>query len=473
MGVFAAIANRLGRKAPTNPPRNRGLAPVIRPLPLSQQYQRIGGSLTPLQVSSIIQEADSGSLLRLIDLANEFRQKDCHLQAILGTREGALAGLPWVVEAAIVPGAAQPTKRELKVAEFVSNALRYAEGRGQDSRSFIDTLSHLAGASYHGFAVSEIEWAKDGSSLVPVGFRPVSQRRFIFSSDDGALLWWDSYGRRDPVNLSTSYPDKFIIHQPRINGDVPCREGLARVLMWASLFRNWTTADWMKLAELSWKPWRLGTYKPSASTEDIDNLVEALELLATNGFAVHSEAVDIHVEWPERNRGGQSGHGELCEFMAKEMSKAVLGQTLTVEQGARGARSLGEVHDRVRKDIAESDAVAMAATIRRDLIGPIVRMNFGSRAIVPDFHFITEDIPDMGGLARGVEGLVRAGMRIPQWWVRDKLGMPELSEDDEILDPNLFAKPVAAPVAEPAPDDGDDDIPVDMEDGEGMPDAAE
>src|SRR3972149_57162 len=99
MGVFAAIANRLGRNAPTNPPPNRGLAPLIRSLP-------------PW---------------------NEFGPKDGPLQAIRGTREGALAGLPWVVEAAIVPGAAQPTKRELKVAEFVSNALRYAEGRGQDS----------------------------------------------------------------------------------------------------------------------------------------------------------------------------------------------------------------------------------------------------------------------------------------------------------------------------------------------------
>jgi len=45
--------------------------------------------------------------------------------------------------------------------------------------------------------------------------------------------------------------------------------------------------------------------------------------------------------------GAKGVHKLLADFMGAEMAKAVLGQTLTVEAGQRGARSLGEVHDRV------------------------------------------------------------------------------------------------------------------------------
>lgn len=454
MGLLARISKAFGRKGEDTPP-SRALAPVVPQLPLYQQYQRVGGHLTPLQVSAIIQSADTGSQSMLVDLGNDFRQKDSHLQSLLGTREGALAGLPWVVDPAVVPGAAQATDQDRAVADFVDNCLRLAEGRGQESRSFTDTVSHLAGGIYFGHATTETEWDRNGTNLVPVGFRPISQRRFVFDQDDGRLKWYDGYGpKQDAIDLTVRYPDKFITHQPRVNGDVPAREGLVRVLMWATLFRNWTLADWMKLAELSWKPWRFGTYKGTANDEDITALVEAMERLTTNGFATHSDQCDIKVEWPMQGRGSRSGHGELCEFLAQEMSKCVLGQTLTVQQGERGARSLGEVHDRVRKDIAEADSVAMAATIRRDLIAPIVRLNFGAEALIPAFHFITEDVPDLGGLARGVEGLVRAGLRIPATWVRDKIGMPEPVEGDEILTPQTTSQPAQddrPPEPEPTP----------------------
>lgn len=162
-------------------------------------------------------------------------------------------------------------------------------------------------------------------------------------------------------------------------------------------------------------------------------MVSALEQLTTNGVATFSDRADIEIIWPERGRGGKPEHHDLCEWLGMEMSKCVLGQTMTVEQGERGARSLGEVHDRVRKDIREGDAVAMASTIRRDIVAPLVRLNYGSEQQVPEFEFITEDVVDVGALSRAVEGFVRAGLDIPQWWVRDKAGIADPEEGDELL----------------------------------------
>ena len=119
---------------------------------------------------------------------------------------------------------------------------------------------------------------------------------------------------------------------------MPGTEYRLHVLLWAALFRNWDIGDWLKLAELSWKPWRIGSYKGSASTEDIQGLINALESLTSNGVATHSDRVEIGVEWPQRGRGGKPEHEALASFIGMEMSKAVLGQTLTTEQGERGAQ---------------------------------------------------------------------------------------------------------------------------------------
>jgi hypothetical protein len=80
MGFFAAIAKRFQKQAP-QPTRELVRAGSRLPtLALNNQFSRIGGAITPLQVSAIIQEADDGTTYRLVDLMNECRQKDCHLQ---------------------------------------------------------------------------------------------------------------------------------------------------------------------------------------------------------------------------------------------------------------------------------------------------------------------------------------------------------------------------------------------------------
>jgi len=435
VGLFARLSNAIVVRKQTRARTLTRRQTVIKPLPLDRQFSRIGGGLTPLAVSSIIREADTGYVSRLVDLGNEARQKDCHLQSLLGTREAALSGLQWKVTPAVAPGEAIASDTDREVASLVGAALRGAEGMGGTSRNFSDVISHLSSAIFFGYAVAEIDWAVSKGMLVPSGFRPVAPRRFIFSQSDGKLRQWDSVmpSSSDGVDLQKAYPDKFMVHQPRINGDVPAREGLIRVLSWASLFRNWTFSDWLRLAELAYKPWRIGRYKTDASTEEIDDLEVALELLTTNGVATFSDRADVNIEWPQRGRGGRPEHRELADYLGAEMSKCVLGQTLTVESGERGARSLGEVHDRVRKDLRENDALAMAATIRRDIIKPVTRLNFGADTMVPGFHFVTDDAVEVGALARAVEGLVRAGLEIPQWWVRDKAGIADPEPGEDVL----------------------------------------
>ncbi len=388
-------------------------------LSLWQQFTRIGGNLTPADVSCIIREADSGYTRRLIELANEARQKDCHLQGCLDQLEQAISGLDWQLT---VPEDAKA--KEKKAAEFIETKLRNCPG-------FFQLLAHLSGSFYYGYAVSEISWARDGGFLVPAAFENHDARRFGFRQEDGRFVWRD-LGAGPGVDLREAYPGKFVISQPRVNGDVPCREGLARLLVWAALFRNWTLKDWLRLGEIAWKPWRIGTYKKEAAKEDIDGLVRVMDGMSTNGVAVVPESIDIDVKWAP-NGTTKPMHEVLFETVAREMSKATIGSTETISSSDTSGYAQARVHNDVRKDLLESRSKQIAATITRDIVAVMCLLNFGPGVRPPCFEFITQDPIDLTMFSNGISLLTAAGLKIPQSWVREQAGIPEPDGDEELM----------------------------------------
>lgn len=437
--------------------------PLIEPIELVQQpslyYQhtRIGGSLTPEDVSNILRTADTGYMWRLQDLANESRQKDAHLQSILGTRELTVAGMRHHVIP--VSESAQDQKIADWCRDWLANFGTWApSGLVDEPRDLRHLVTHLAGANYHGYAVSETLYQKDGGYLCPCAAVPVAPRRFVFDIETGRFMFWDVQGSipYPGTDLMAAYPGRFINFHPRVNGDYDSREGLARLLVWIALFRNWALSDWLKLAEIAWKPMRHGSYVSGrgkdktltpAAKEDKAVLRAALESLVTNGVALYPDTVDINVEWPNRGTGAAQ-HENLCRFLAQDMSKAVLGQTLTSEQGRVGSQALGEVHNDVRLDLRDADAHAIAAILRRDLLGPAVRMNFGPDAAVPLLVFVADRTVDLVQLSAAVKNFTDAGLPIPAAWARDIAKIPHPKPGDELVGGGVYQLP--DPKAPPA-----------------------
>jgi phage gp29-like protein len=424
MGLFSRLANAFTGREPvvaqTASKRELSGAKVGQE-PIWMQFQRIGGSLTPQMVSAIIVQADSGDQSRLVDLANESRQKDCTLHSVLQTRELALNGLEWQVEPAD-----KSRRKSRKVAEFCEESLRNCPTFGR-------SLQDLQSAVYYGHSVDETMWGRDGRFTVPVEFTHIQPRRFEFRQSDGRLCLLPRNGLGDvSVDLIVDQPfGKFVQHQPRINGDVPAREGLSRVLMWAALYRNWDIKSWLQLGEAGWQPTRLGYYKKGADNEDIAALAEVLQHLTAAGWASLPDTTELKIEWPKNAIAG-STHREFADFLAGEMAKAVLGQTLTTEAGDKGARSLGDVHDRVRRDVLEADAKSIEYTEDRFVIAPMVLMNFGRSETPPRFKFITAETANVESFCNAMAKFAPIA-RIPAGWARVQIGAPEPTDDEELL----------------------------------------
>jgi phage gp29-like protein len=129
-------------------------------------------------------------------------------------------------------------------------------------------------------------------------------------------------------------------------------------------------------------------------------------------------------------------HEHLVALCNGEMSKAIVGSTLTSEVGEGGGnRALGEVHERVTLMIARGDAEAVASTLRRDLLRPMVERMFGRGTPVPKIVFATDPAQDLTELAKRLDLAARAGIGISQTDARKMLQLPDPLEGDALLVP--------------------------------------
>ena len=442
MSIIGYIASALDKTA-LNLVRDMGRVEIVQPqnLYLSSSV-RIGGQLDPVQVSNIVRQADIGYLWQLIDLAREAREKDCHLHAVLSTFELSLAGM----NINIVPASDDDFDKE--VAAFVEEMLEqfgpYPEN--EQSCDLYTLIQHLAGGFYYSHSVAELIWGYRDQKLVPIAAEPIQPRRFLVEPTSNRLHFWDPQGGivYPGINLKAIYPYRFIQFEPIVLGNGRAREGLMRPLIWAAMFRNWAFRDWMSLAELAWKPWRIGYYDKEeyASTADIQGLINAVNLLSTNGGTVLPKTVELDIQWPKGTNSGKGGsaHRELVDFMASEMSKAVLGQTQTTDNGS--SLSQARVHQEVRHDRRDSAARAIAAALQLQLVGPAVWLNYGKTRKVgkkeidvrlPQIRLTANDTNDAEMATVLVKLCKDLGLPVPVRWLYDTFGIPAPKPGEQVI----------------------------------------
>ena len=406
-------------------------AALVRPMTvepsLVQQFTRIGGNLSPQMISSILAMADIGRISRFVDLTHEFRQKDAHMHACLQASELAIGALPWD----ITPPD-QPNRKERVACQLAKEAL-------QQNKYFRTMVEHFAGEGrLFGHAHCETIWDTSGG-YVPTVFKPISCRRFGFRMSDGALMF-DPRGILEAdvnscgVDLLAEYPlGKFLQYRPRVNGDVATREGLARFLVWLAVGRNWIYKDWLELAELAWKPKRLGKYLKTASKEDKQALVDMLEQVMSGGVGIFPEGTEPQFIWPSQSAGTKtSTHKELQLWIGGEMSKGTLGSTDILEPSEFGSKSALEERAKLRTDIRNAMAESIALSIQ-PAVDAITKLNKGDGVRPGRFGFITEDPADLSKFADAVEKMTRSKVRVVEAWVHDKAGMPSPKPDDILV----------------------------------------
>jgi phage gp29-like protein len=210
--------------------------------------------------------------------------------------------------------------------------------------------------------------------------------------------------------------------------------------------KSYDMTDWMAFAEVYGMPLRLGKYGPGANDEDIQTLVRAVANIGTDAAAVIPRTMDLEFVDGKQSTTGADVFERLADWLDKQVSKAVIGQTMTADDGASLAQ--GQVHNDVRKDIVGDDARQLSNTLNRDLVRPYIDLNHGPQKRYPRVRLFMRERENLDALSKALAPMIDRGLRVEQSVIRDKFGLPDPADDAELLGP---AKSSSAPAPETPP----------------------
>lgn len=387
-------------------------------------YPSIG--LTPSRALAMLQSADAGAPETLFELYRDMLQKWPRLAAVEATRRLALTGLEWDIapprqrRSASVGLASAPQPAD-EVTAFCRATLDAVE-------NFDAALDHLASAIGFGIAVAEIVWDRGRV----IALEPVPWSRLVADVHEPWRL--RVLTESDPsigVALDQQ-PAKWIVHRPRTALGRLFDGGLLRSTLLLFLAQNTSFKDWLAYSQIAGMPVRVAQFEPGTPEAERRALLRVMETLGTQAAAVMSKAVELRLLESSRS---DKPYQALQEYCNTEVTILWLGQHLTTDIKNSGSRAAAEVHDRVREDLLVDDMRDEAATLRRDLLRPMVEARFGPATAIPEFRRSLVESIDTKTLAQTLAVASRElRMRIPRAWAHRSLGIPEAAAGEAVLE---------------------------------------
>ena len=372
------------------------------------------GSLSPKSLRSILKASATGYPYDYLTLAEQLEESDEHYRSVLGTRKMAVSGLAFKVESA------SDNKADAIIAEQVRNILHAPE--------IPDLLEDLLDGLAKGFSVVQITWGIKDNQYWPISYDWRDPRLFKPDSKDPTILKIDD---KTPHGADMN-PLDFIVFKPRLKSGLFIRSGLARLVAHSYLYKHLAIKDWNRFLTVYGMPVRIGKYGTNATSKDKSTLRRAVRDIVGDGSAIIPESMQMEFMQSGGSGGkGASAYNEITNFLNKEISKAVLGQTMTSEDGSSQAQA--KVHNEVRQDIVKADARRVCGCIVQQLIKPWLILNYGDTKSLPKISLPQEEIEDLNALADNYGKLHNMGVPLSKSQIRDKFDLKEPENDEDTL----------------------------------------
>ena len=397
--------------------------------------------LTPDRLANILREADQGEPLRYFELAEIIEERDLHYVGVMATRKRSVAQIDITVEAAS-DGAA-----DVAMADMVRDWLKRDE--------LADEMFDILDAIGKGISFTEIIWDTSEGQWRPNRLEWRDPRWFTFASHDlrTPLL----RGGIDGAETASRLPAfKFITTQIKAKSGLPIRSGLARLAVWSWMFKAYTQRDWAIFTQTYGQPVRLGKFHEGATKEDKATLFRAVANIAGDCAAIIPSSMEMEFVEAKNVTAGSELYERRADWLDRQVSKAVLGQTTTTD-AISGGHAVSQEHRQVQEDIETADCKSVSAVLNRDLIRTWIDLEFGPQKAYPRLVIARPKREDLKQLTDSLAQLVPLGLRVGQSEVRDKFGLSEPDADEQVLAAPVRQAvaantPAIKPAAPPAPD---------------------
>lgn len=376
--------------------------------------------ITPAKLKAILEDAESGDLTAQHELFMDIEERDSAIAANIQTRKRAVLTLDWRI--------AEPrnaTPQEEKLQEEIDEYFYQFTG-------LEDLIIDLMDAVGHGFSAVEIGWEQRDTKWLPSQLFHRPQSWFKLDKDDNLLLKTRDNQEGEPLRQFG-----WIVHSHKSRSVQLARMGLFRTLAWLYMFKHYSIHDFAEFLELYGMPIRIGKYGAGATAEEKRTLLKALAQIGHNAAGIMPESMNVELHNAANGTAASNPFLQMSDWCEKSIARLILGQTLTSgADGKSSTNALGTVHNEVRRDLLVSDAKQIAQTISQQLILPYLQINVDPNidpARIPYFEFDTKEREDLAQYADAIPKLVDVGVNVPEYWVREKLGIPEPQDDEPIL----------------------------------------
>ena len=374
-------------------------------------------NLSPTVLASILNDIKCGYIPKeYLEVASDIELKDTHYRSVLNTRKLAVTSLDIKVIAT------SDDEKNLEIAKAVERDIVKNETAGIYSLIF-DMLDAIA----KGFSVNEIIWESKNNVWRPREYKFRYAGFFRYDNLGEELKLIDPY----TSELYDLPENKFIIHQPKNHSGAQILSGLAIPCLFYFMLKYYDITSWAAFIDRFGYPLRLGKYSTKATEDDINTLRRAVASIGSDFGAVIPESAMLEIIESKTTQSTSDTYEKLAQFVNKEISKLVLGQTMTSEEGA--SYSQAQVHNEVRGDIAKSDIRQIMETLNSQLIVPYCKFNFGELETYPKLELFKPDIDNMELIINAVANLSDKGLKVKASEIRAKLGLSEPAEDDEVV----------------------------------------
>ena len=360
--------------------------------------------LNPLRLAQILKSADHGDPVRYLELAEAIEERDPHYVGVLGTRKRQVSQLDITVEDG------DDSTIGVEMAERVRKWLKRGE--------LTSELFHILDAVGKGYSFTEIEWEYSEGQWSPQKLKRRDPRWFRFERHDlETPLMLNDIGQEVPLPAF-----RFIYARMQAKSGLALRSGIARVAAWTWMFKAFTQRDWSIFSQTYGQPLRIGKYGPGTSEEDRNKLFKAVANIAGDCAAIIPESMMIDFVTAD-NMGSSTDHYEKrCDWLDRQTSKLVLGQTATTDAVTGGLGS-GKEHRAVQEDIETADAQDLGAILNRDLIIPWMQFESVPKKSYPRLVIARPKVEDLKAWTSAAVPWVKLGLEVDQAEVRDKLGL--------------------------------------------------
>lgn len=346
-------------------------------------------------------------------------KRDAHAGAVLAKRKLAVTSRPWTLE----PASKSATDKA--AAELVKAAFEHLR--------FNHACKRLLEATLKGYAVSEVMWELRDGMVLPASLIARDARRFVFTVDGELHL-------RTPQNMVEGElmpARKFVVHRRGADDDSPYGTGIGGMLFWPVFFKRNTITFWLTFADKFGSPTAVGKYPNGAGTPEQDKLLQALRDLAQDAGVIVPEGMIIELLEAQRS-GSVDTYEKLVRYMDEQMSKAVLGETMSTTAASTGlGSSQGDVQNDVRLEVAVDDADELDETLNATLVRWIVDYNMPG-AGYPLLKHVFDEPEDLAKRAARDKTLVEMGWEPTEEYMLDTYGEGWVKSEKPVPPPSPF-----------------------------------